>query len=85
MKLRESKTNFGLGELFSVHETNVYNIGYMDQVMFMQQDEINLWTDRVSKIFAHNSFVDKFPNTRVVDGTECPVKELYQIVKTGVH
>lgn len=78
MKLRRSKTNFELGELFCVPEPDVYNI-FITWIRFMslQWGEINLWPDRnLVRFYAPHDFADKFPNTRViVDGTECPINQ----------
>ena len=76
IKLRLYKTNFELGRLFFIKETEVYNI-FVTWVRFMalQWREINLWPEMdIVKFYAPQDFKRKFPQTRVViDGTEMPV------------
>lgn len=78
MKLRQHKTNFELGLLFSISEADVYNI-FFTWVRFMslQWSEIDIWPSRdLVKFYCPSDFRYKFPSTRViVDGTECPVNK----------
>ena len=78
VKLRRYSTNFELSRLFSISESDVYNI-FCTWIRFMsvQWREVSIWPDRdMVRFYAPQDFKAKFPSTRViVDGTECPVQK----------
>ena len=78
IKLRCHTQNFELSRMFSLSETDVYDI-FCTWVRFasIQWREISIWPSRdIVRFYCPTDFRKKFPNTRVIfDGTECPIKK----------
>jgi len=78
IKLRKHHTNFELSTLFSISESQCYNI-FFTWVRFMslQWKRLPIWCSRdLVQFYSPLGFSAEYPTTRViVDGTECPVQK----------
>ncbi len=84
IKLRQHKTSFELGKLFSMKSISAVTNVFVTWVNFMysQWSEVEWWPGREEvSFYAPTDFRSKYPSTRVIiDGTECPIMKPQQPV-----